>query len=57
MAPCQSPYPESCPIYEPGVSYRTALEVNQGWFERHGIGPGARVEIDRSQQNGALGGP
>ena len=24
---------------------RYALEVNQGWFERHGVGPGARVTM------------
>lgn len=27
-----------------------ALEVNQGWFERHGFGPGDRVEIPDSAE-------
>lgn len=46
MDPCESPNPEWCPIYEPGTEYASALEVNRGWFREHGIGPGARVEID-----------
>lgn len=31
-----------------GRSVRYALEVNQGYFERHGIGVGDRVEIPES---------
>ena len=27
----------------PSQPYRYALEVNQGWFERHGLGIGARM--------------
>jgi uncharacterized protein len=46
MEPCESPNPEWCPTYPPGVEYGSALEVNRGWFERHGVGLGARVEID-----------
>lgn len=30
-------------ILTPSGPYRYALEVNQGWFERHGLGVGARV--------------
>ncbi|MEO6398356.1 MAG: DUF192 domain-containing protein, partial [Tepidiformaceae bacterium] len=29
----------------PRGPYRYTLEVNQGWFERHGLGPGARVTL------------
>jgi uncharacterized membrane protein (UPF0127 family) len=29
----------------PAQPYRYVLEVNQGWFERHGMGIGARVEL------------
>ncbi len=29
----------------PAGRYRYVLEVNQGWFERHGLGPGARIEL------------
>ena len=32
-------------LHAPARPYRYALEVNQGWFERHGLGPGDRVEI------------
>lgn len=32
-------------IYEPGQPYRYALEVNQGFFQRKGITPGARLEL------------
>ncbi len=31
--------------YRPRMSYRFALEVNAGVFERHGIGEGDKVEI------------
>jgi uncharacterized protein len=34
MAPCED---DPCPVYEPGVDYRTALEVPQGWFDEVGI--------------------
>ena len=43
MRPCTSPYREQCERYAPGVPYRAALEVNLGFFERHGIGTGDRV--------------
>jgi uncharacterized membrane protein (UPF0127 family) len=46
MEPCPSPYPENCPSYEPGVDYWSAVEVNRGWFDRHGIGVGGRVRIE-----------
>lgn len=32
-------------IYEPSAPYRYALEVNQGYFNRKGITPGARLEL------------
>ena len=32
-------------LHRPAQPYRYALEVNQGWFERHGLGAGDRVEI------------
>lgn len=31
--------------YTPEVRYRYALEVSQGFFQRHGITPGARLEL------------
>jgi uncharacterized membrane protein (UPF0127 family) len=46
MEPCPSPYPESCPTYAPGLDYWSAVEVNRGWFERHGVGTGGRIRIE-----------
>lgn len=43
MEPCTSPDPRWCPSYPAGAEYRAALEVNRGFFERHGIGVGDRV--------------
>jgi uncharacterized protein len=43
MEPCESPDPRWCPSYDPGVPYRAALEVNQGWFSARGAGLGDRI--------------
>lgn len=32
-------------VLRPAQPYRYVLEVNQGWFERHGLGVGSLVEI------------
>jgi uncharacterized membrane protein (UPF0127 family) len=32
-------------ILTPAQPYRHVLEVNQGWFERHGLGVGSVVSI------------
>lgn len=40
MLPCGSANPAECPVTYPGVSYRMALEVNAGLFERRGIAEG-----------------
>ena len=46
MDPCVPPQPEeSCPGYFSDVAYASALEVNGGWFARHGVAEGARVAI------------
>jgi uncharacterized protein len=47
MQPCQSPNPRVCRIYSPGVGYASALEVNRGFFARHGIGVGDHVTLER----------
>ena len=44
MDPCDDP---PCPLYDPGVSYRGALEVNQGAFERWVVGEGDIITISR----------
>lgn len=43
MDPCRSPNPDLCHGYSPGVPYRGALEVRQGFLERNGIATGHRV--------------
>lgn len=40
MAPCEARLAAGCPGYEPGHPYRSALEVNAGFFARHGIAAG-----------------
>lgn len=48
MEPCQATNPRLCPIYSPGAPYVAALEVNRGFFGRHGIQVGDRVRrLDR----------
>ena len=42
MEPCLQ---DPCRSYRPGVAYRGALEVNQGFFARIGLTPGWRVEL------------
>jgi len=42
MEPCRA---DPCPIYDPGVAYRGALEVNQGAFERWGVSEGDLIEL------------
>lgn len=37
MVPCETILAQGCPTYAPGVPYRYALEVNSGFFQRHGI--------------------
>ena len=48
MVPCESEmYASACPIYQPGVPYWSALEVNKGWFAEHGVVEGAVVRVVR----------
>jgi uncharacterized membrane protein (UPF0127 family) len=44
MEPCEE---SSCPHYDPGTSYRGALEVNQGAFEEWGVTEGDIVQVTR----------
>ena len=43
MEPCEA---DPCQIYDPGVFYRSALEVNQGTFERLGVEEGDRLRLE-----------
>lgn len=43
MVPCDA---DPCEIYDPGVAYRGALEVNAGRFDDLGLGePGWRIDV------------
>jgi uncharacterized protein len=42
MSPCKK---EPCPVYEPGVPYWGALEVNRGAFDRWGVEEGDVIRI------------
>lgn len=42
MEPCEE---GRCPSYLPGVTYRGALEVNQGAFEEWGVEVGDRIRV------------
>ena len=44
MEPCRA---DPCPVYDPHVTYRMALEVREGTFARHGIGVGHRMRLVR----------
>ena len=43
MEPCRA---EPCPVYDPQVSYRGALEVNHGAFERWGVEEGDVIRLE-----------
>jgi uncharacterized membrane protein (UPF0127 family) len=45
MQPCEA---EPCPLYGPGVAFAGAIEVNEGFFEEHGIERGDRIELTRA---------
>ena len=44
MEPCRR---DPCPIYDPGVGYIQALEVNRGAFARWGVEEGDELELER----------
>jgi uncharacterized membrane protein (UPF0127 family) len=44
MDPCRR---DPCPLYDPGVAFHGALEVNQGAFARWNVREGDRVRLER----------
>lgn len=39
-------YPfDETPVRSAGADYTLALEVNQGWFAKHGLKPGAKIDL------------
>jgi uncharacterized membrane protein (UPF0127 family) len=45
MEPCRA---DPCPRYDPGVTYRSALEVNRGAFSRWGVDVGDVLNLEDS---------
>jgi uncharacterized protein len=45
MEPCEA---DPCPTYDPGVAWTGAVEVNQGFFEDHGVVVGDVVRLERA---------
>lgn len=43
MEPCRG---DPCPVYDPGVAYVGALEVNQGAFRRWNVSEGDRLRLE-----------
>jgi uncharacterized membrane protein (UPF0127 family) len=43
MEPCEA---DPCPVYDPGIEFVGALEVNQGFFDRRGVRVGDRIEME-----------
>ncbi len=48
--------PLSTELHQPPQPYRFALEVNQGWFGRHGFATGDRVEVPEAVSEATEGG-
>ncbi len=46
MEPCKK---DPCEVYDPGVSYHGALEVNQGMFDGWGVEEGDEINITRDE--------
>jgi uncharacterized membrane protein (UPF0127 family) len=44
MEPCEA---DPCPVYDPGIGYVTAVEVNRGAFERLGVDVGDVARLER----------
>ncbi len=44
MEPCKQ---EPCKVYDPGVRYKGALEVNKGTFRRLGVNEGDVIHISQ----------
>jgi uncharacterized protein len=45
MEPCEQPNPQLCRRYPAQVPFLMALEMNRGFFQRHGIGVGDRAVV------------
>ena len=46
MEPCTAKQKAGCPLYPARRPFRYALEVNRGFFDKHGVETGHRVHFD-----------
>ena len=46
MEPCTAELAQGCPTYPARVPFRAALEVNKGYFQRHGVAVGDRIALE-----------
>jgi uncharacterized protein len=45
MVPCPTTIAQGCPSYTPDVPYRYAVEMNAGFFGRHGVSLGSTLVL------------
>lgn len=45
MQPCEATMAAGCPTYKAGARFQAALEVNAGYFRRHGVSVGDRIVL------------
>jgi uncharacterized membrane protein (UPF0127 family) len=57
MVPCESAIAQGCQTYPAGAPFRVALEVNAGYFARHGVEVGHRVLLQDTASHRAGGLP
>ena len=48
MVPCPTTLPQGCPTYPAGARFLAALEVNAGYFDKHGVRVGDHVVLSDS---------
>ena len=48
MSPCPPDQGRDCPVYEAGVPFYLALEMNQGYFDNHGLEVGDQLSLEPS---------
>jgi len=52
MVPCSTEVAQGCPSYTPDVLYQYALEVNAGYFARHGVVVGNALLLEDLPRSG-----
>lgn len=55
MVPCPTTLAQGCPTYPAGARFLAALEVNAGYFDKHGVRIGDRVVLSDSSSRPGRG--